>query len=281
MPGIRILSAGFMAMAMILALGAAQAQTTTTSAQVGQPLALLAGLRPPHEAKHKEAKHAVRVRAVHAKTAAKTVAKTVAKAAAKTRQRRMAAHARHAAATKIATRPHAHHEQAVTASAFAEEPPPQADVTPPPAPNWPTVDAAPANGSAPPAAGPAAAPVADTASPNAAAGTFPNPDASKIQTIKITTANSTNFSAPATAAVASVASTANDNAAAPAAEAPTAFATPAPERQSANKGSTAKSSDPVGSASWIAQVLAAFGGAVAAGAVAWFLIGGGPVRTYG
>jgi hypothetical protein len=37
----------------------------------------------------------------------------------------------------------------------------------------------------------------------------------------------------------------------------------------------------VGGASWIAQVLAALGGAVAAGAVAWFLIGGGPVRTYG
>jgi hypothetical protein len=38
---------------------------------------------------------------------------------------------------------------------------------------------------------------------------------------------------------------------------------------------------PVGSPSWIAQVLAALGGAVAAGSVAWFLIGSGPVRTYG
>lgn len=37
----------------------------------------------------------------------------------------------------------------------------------------------------------------------------------------------------------------------------------------------------IGSASWIAQVLAALGGAVAAGTLAWFLIGGGPVRTYG
>jgi hypothetical protein len=36
----------------------------------------------------------------------------------------------------------------------------------------------------------------------------------------------------------------------------------------------------VGSASWIAQVLAALGGAAAAGAVAWFLIGSGPVRLY-
>ncbi len=37
----------------------------------------------------------------------------------------------------------------------------------------------------------------------------------------------------------------------------------------------------VGTASWIAQVLAALGGAVAAGSVAWFLIGVTPQRTYG
>jgi hypothetical protein len=38
---------------------------------------------------------------------------------------------------------------------------------------------------------------------------------------------------------------------------------------------------PVGSASWIAQVLAALGGAIAAGSVAWFLIGSTPQRMYG
>jgi hypothetical protein len=37
----------------------------------------------------------------------------------------------------------------------------------------------------------------------------------------------------------------------------------------------------VGSPAWIAQVLAALGGAVAAGSVAWFLIGSAPQRTYG
>jgi hypothetical protein len=37
----------------------------------------------------------------------------------------------------------------------------------------------------------------------------------------------------------------------------------------------------VGSASWIAQVLAALGGAVAAGSAAWFLIGAAPQRIYG
>ena len=41
------------------------------------------------------------------------------------------------------------------------------------------------------------------------------------------------------------------------------------------------SSAPVGSASWIAQVLAALGGAVAAGSAAWFLIGAAPQRMYG
>lgn len=37
----------------------------------------------------------------------------------------------------------------------------------------------------------------------------------------------------------------------------------------------------VGSTSWILQVLAALGGAVTAGSVAWFLIGSTPQRTYG
>jgi hypothetical protein len=36
----------------------------------------------------------------------------------------------------------------------------------------------------------------------------------------------------------------------------------------------------VGSVSWIAQVLAALGGAIAAGTVAWFLIGPAPLRRY-
>jgi len=38
---------------------------------------------------------------------------------------------------------------------------------------------------------------------------------------------------------------------------------------------------PVGSASWIAQVLAALGGAMAAGVTAWFMIGPDPQRMYG
>ena len=47
------------------------------------------------------------------------------------------------------------------------------------------------------------------------------------------------------------------------------------------RGDASQSATAVGDASWIAQVLAALGGAVAAGAVAWFLIGSGPQRMYG
>jgi hypothetical protein len=43
----------------------------------------------------------------------------------------------------------------------------------------------------------------------------------------------------------------------------------------------ASSPSPIGSASWIEHVLAALGGAITAGAVAWFLIKPAPERTYG
>ena len=54
------------------------------------------------------------------------------------------------------------------------------------------------------------------------------------------------------------------------------FAAPAPE---AAKTEAAKAE--VGSPGWIAQVMAALAGAVAAGTIAWFLIGGAPQRAYG
>jgi hypothetical protein len=44
---------------------------------------------------------------------------------------------------------------------------------------------------------------------------------------------------------------------------------------------SASTASPIGSASWIAHVLAALGGALAAGAVAWFLIRPAPDHTYG
>lgn len=54
-----------------------------------------------------------------------------------------------------------------------------------------------------------------------------------------------------------------------------------PVKQSALAAQAPDGSTPVGSATWIAQVLAALGGAVAAGSVAWFLIGSAPQRSYG
>jgi hypothetical protein len=54
------------------------------------------------------------------------------------------------------------------------------------------------------------------------------------------------------------------------------FAAPAPE---AAKTEATKAA--VGSPGWIAQVMAALAGAVAAGSIAWFLIGAAPRRAYG
>jgi hypothetical protein len=56
---------------------------------------------------------------------------------------------------------------------------------------------------------------------------------------------------------------------------------PQPKSDSMTTASADAQGSDVGSASWIAQVLAALGGAVAAGSVAWFLIGSAPQRTYG
>lgn len=49
----------------------------------------------------------------------------------------------------------------------------------------------------------------------------------------------------------------------------------------ADAADSAMPTNPIDSASWIAHVLAALGGALTAGAVAWFLIRPAPGRTYG
>jgi hypothetical protein len=54
-----------------------------------------------------------------------------------------------------------------------------------------------------------------------------------------------------------------------------------PKSDSMNAVPPPQQGSDVGSTSWILQVLAALGGAVAAGSVAWFLIGSTPQRTYG
>jgi len=42
-----------------------------------------------------------------------------------------------------------------------------------------------------------------------------------------------------------------------------------------------QTASPVGSAAWLAQVIAALGGAIVAGSAAWFLMGAAPQRSYG
>jgi hypothetical protein len=59
------------------------------------------------------------------------------------------------------------------------------------------------------------------------------------------------------------------------------FARAAPAAQAMVAASAQAGTSAVGTASWIAKVLAALGGAIAAGSAAWFLIGSTPQRTYG
>jgi hypothetical protein len=54
-----------------------------------------------------------------------------------------------------------------------------------------------------------------------------------------------------------------------------------PPAQTAETATAPREHGEIGSAAWIAQALAAFGGAVAAGSLAWFLIGSAPQRMYG
>jgi hypothetical protein len=54
-----------------------------------------------------------------------------------------------------------------------------------------------------------------------------------------------------------------------------------PDAAAKSELATAAPPSEIGSAAWLLQVLAALGGAVAAGSVAWFLIGSAPQRMYG
>ncbi|MGB7078093.1 MAG: hypothetical protein WBD53_12975, partial [Xanthobacteraceae bacterium] len=125
--GVRLLGAVAVFVATFAA-GAVYAQAATAT-PVGKPLALLAGLRPPqeikHATKHKATRHFAHVTNVHAKAAHEKTAER--------HRPRMTAHARHASATRLAARHHAHREQTITASAFADEPSPQAASAAPPA----------------------------------------------------------------------------------------------------------------------------------------------------
>jgi hypothetical protein len=230
---IRIFAASLV-VALVVAAGGAVAQT---SDQTGQPLKLLAGLRPPHEAKARERKANV-----HAKIAHKTTHTAAAK--------------NFAVRTRVAGKKHGK-----IVAAQSEPVPTQTTPIAPPANAWPT------GNTAAPASTPETAP-ADNA-PRQSSVTVGG------QTVQVDSPNQVNELDLAAR---------DNNAAAPSAAlsdrpdvataAQTALAAPV-------HADAGQNVDTVGSVSWIAQVLAAFGGAVAAGAVAWFLIGSGPVRIYG
>jgi hypothetical protein len=249
MRSFRIVGAGLVtAIAVALAVNGTSAQAAT-SAQVGQPLPLLAGLRPPHESKHP----------VHAKTAHPTIKRTAAK---KSRHGRMVAeHRRHIPARKVAK--NEHREHAIAASAFAEEPPAQTAPNPAPTDDW-----LPAN--APSSADSAAAPAPaslPSASPPPNVDPTPSAMEGNGQPAQMNSPNQPNPPDPAARHDTPPATAPNDQAAV---TPQTVLAAPVHQDVS-----------PADSSSWIAQVLAALGGAAAAGMVAWFLIGSGPMRTYG
>jgi hypothetical protein len=218
---IRIFTAGAI-VAVILAAGGAAAATND---QPGTPLALLAGLKPPHQAKA----------AIHAKVGDKT-------------------------AVKVAQKKFAKRHDTVAAKESTDTPQPANTA---PENSWPAPEqTAPENA--------AAAQPMSVATPATDA-----PAMSEMvvngQTVQIASpdeANDIDLAADDRNAAASTPMLDDRADAAP---------TPAPIVAVAMR----EDASPVRSASWIAQVLAALGGAIAAGSVAWFLIGSGPQRMYG
>ncbi len=234
---IRIVSVGVVAaIAMALAANSAAAQTATDG-QAGKPLALLAGLRPPHEHKARQSKAAV-----HAKTAAVTNKKTAAKKTAATTKSARKEHHRLAARPAV--------EPTIVAAVQAEDKP---------APAAASIFAADA------ALAPSPGPAADDGLKMSAIVV----DGQTVQVASPDQVNAIDLAADDTAG-AKARVPLDQAAAAPTAR--VAFAAPIRKDETGS---------PVGSASWIAQVLAALGGAVTAGTVAWFLIRGGPQRMYG
>jgi hypothetical protein len=244
MLSIRIVSAiGGAVIASVLTIGGATAQSAA-SGQAGQPLALLAGLKPPHEHKTHQAKTSA-----HAKAAFRT-------------GKRVAA-GKPARNIKLASRAH----RAILA-AQPVDPSTQTTADALPENAWPSQPAT----SAQTAPSDAAQQTDNTApAPEAAAADIQaTPSAVVVdgQTVDVATPDQVN-------AIDLAADEHHDAAISD------ERANPEPPAQRILAAPVHKDGSPVGSASWIAQVLAAFGGAVAAGAVAWFLIGGGPQRMYG
>jgi hypothetical protein len=234
--------------ASVITAGAVLAQTATEN-NPGRPLQLLQNIKPVKTAAH--------IKPAAASTAATSARKTKMAAKAHFRPHVRVAANRHPIATQMA--------QAVT----RESAPP---VSPP---------AAAANAVAMPS--PSLEPIAPSAMP------VPSELVVGGQEVRVASPDDVNeIDLAANNATASPSALAADpaNAAAPAANTgevspkADAFSVAVAQQQQVSQEHSQEHS-PIGSPSWIMQVVAALGGAVAAGSVAWFLIGSAPQRTYG
>ena len=232
------------------AITAATAQTAT-SQPTGKPLQLLKIIEKP------------------SKTTTKSHAKAVAKSAV-------------GRSSKVAARPkkHAHlaalrrHRPQLPVQTAAATPTPVPVPTPAPVPDaiWPTANPAMATEitAGTPAAQPA--PAAPDPSEVVVAG----------QTVKVASPDEVNeIDLGANHAAQQTSDAAPVSVAAGTPPNETSDATPQTEAVKAFTVARTQQPNEVGTTSWILQVLAALGGAVTAGTVAWFLIGGTPQRTYG
>jgi hypothetical protein len=256
MLSIRIVAWGAIVPALLLVsgmtAGAAMAQTAD-GGTAGAPLQLLRNIKQTHSAK------ASTKTKVRTKTAARSVSKS--KTASKTASRT-------SSKTKTASRSRAHARMAEQKQPAAPAKLAQAAPAPAPATSWP---------------GTPPAPSTELASPPVAVP--PQPSASTLQPSELVVGGQeVRVASPDKVNEIDLAAANNGGAVANDAQAlrpQVAAAEPTPKADSTTIAVAQTPTSPVGSTAWIMQVLAALGGAVAAGSVAWFLIGSAPQRTYG
>lgn len=258
MLSIRIVTRGAIVPALVLVsgmtAGGAMAQTADGST-AGRPLQLLQNVKQTHNAKNSanskpQTKAAARS-ASKSKTASNTMPKTMSKTASRSRAHtRLTERRRLPAPPVVAQAP-----VSETASAM----------------NRPTGPSAPLG-----EVGPRTLAAFPAAPPGSAAGTLaPNEPVVGGQEVKVASPDTVNEIGLAAANNGTVANDAQP------ATAPATATAATPQADSATVAVAQTQPSQVGSTAWIMQVLAALGGAIAAGSVAWFLIGSAPQRTYG
>jgi hypothetical protein len=270
----RIVSAiGVAAIASILMSGGAMAQFVVMEpvlVPVGPPVALLAGLNPPHEYRTHRARTFARARAA-SRTSRRMAARKLARSiwlASKTHHAILAAQtvdppAQTTLASRLVDPPAQTTAEASPKNALLENALPENAL---PENAWPSQPAASSQTTPPDAAS-----AADNATPATQAAAA---DSQATPTAVVVDGQTVDVAAPDQANAIDLAADDHHDSA--------VFddrTNPDPPAQRVL--AVLKDASSVGSASWIAQVLAAFGGAVTAGAVAWFLIGGGSRRRYG